>query len=314
MFDAVHAEPSRRDAVLGHAATLAPSLLRDLTTAADLGRLLHGQPLMLGPQAAPIIAAQATRMAQAAPLGASAYASPRVDNLSPNVPNPQPSVQDQTWNHQLIGSAVAHNRGYTGAGVSVMVGDTGFDTNNTALAGKFDFANGGNYIINTPDTPFDPSFVGLQSDTDSHGSHVAGIIAARKYDNVAMHGVAYDSTIIPMRLLLAGRQAPLAEYADNIPEPFEHVLTHFAETPGVRIFNASYGPSLPDGTPPQTIWNVPAGLGEYKGAMLALQAGKIIVAATGNDRERPSGRRPQSVGPGALPVHQSGARQSRRLQ
>ena len=283
VFDVVHAEPSRRDAVLGHAATLAPALLRDLTTAADLGRLLHGQPLMLGPQAAPIIAAQ-SRTAQAAPLGASAYASPRVDNLSPNLPNPLPTPQAQTWNHQLIGSAIAHGRGYTGAGVSVMVGDTGFDLNNTALAGKFDVTHAGNYVINTPTTPFDPSFVGLESNTDSHGTHVAGIIAARKFDNVAMHGVAYDSTIIPIRLLLAGPDAPLAKYADDIPEPFEHALTHFAETPGVRIFNASYGPSLPDGTPPQTVWNVPSGTGEFKGAMLAVQAGKIIVAATGNER------------------------------
>ncbi|MDP2410009.1 MAG: autotransporter domain-containing protein [Pseudolabrys sp.] len=284
VFDAVHAEPSRRDAVLGHAATLAPSLLRDLTTAADLGRLLHGQPLVLGPQSAAIIAAQTTRTAQAAPLGASAYASPRADNPSPNLPSPLPSLQAQTWNHDLIGSAVAHGRGYTGAGVAVMVGDTGFDLDNKALAGKFDVARGGNYIVNTPTTPEDPTFVGLQSDTDSHGTHVAGIIAAGKFDNVAMHGVAYDSTIIPMRLLLAGNQAPLAEYAENIPEPFEHVLTHFAETPGVMVFNASYGPSLPDGTPPQSVWNLPPGTGEYKGAMLALQAGKIIVAATGNER------------------------------
>ncbi|MDO9412287.1 MAG: autotransporter domain-containing protein [Pseudolabrys sp.] len=282
LFDTVQKAPEQRTAALHLATTLAPEHKRDLITAADLGVLLNGQRLVLAPNAAQVMAGQSG--AAAAPVSAPVYA-PLANNPSPNLPNPLPHVNDQTWNRTMIGAGVAHGLGFTGAGVTVAVGDSGFDINNAALVNRLDLTRAKNYIINNANTAYDPAFVGLQSNTDIHGSHVSGIIAAEKFDNVDMYGIAHNARIVPIRVILAGPPAPNAEYADEVIEPTRDALNYFTSLNNVMVYNASYGPSLPNGTPPQSVWTLRNTTAEYGAALGALQAGKIIVAAAGNSRE-----------------------------
>lgn len=291
VFDNVYRDPSSRDAVLDYARALAPGAVRDLAKAADLGVLTAGQRLVLAPNAAQVLSSRALASSS---IGASAYAAPASlapmgNNTSPNLPSPMPSTFAQTWNLDLIKASTAYGRGYTGKDASnnpvyVAVGDTGFDTGNAALVNKLDLSRARNYVLNNANTPYDPTFVGVQSANDKHGSHVAGIIAAEKFDNVDMHGVAYDAKIVPIRTITGGRDAPNAVIAPGFSEV--DAMNYFASLANVKVYNASYGPSLPDGTPPQKVWGVGADTQAEVGAITtALQADKIIVAANGNDRE-----------------------------
>lgn len=279
VFDSVHSRPDLRDAVLVQARGLAPALSRDLTTAADLGVLTAGQKLTLAPTSERMLQ---TRSADG--IGASAYAiATRANNTSPNLPSPPPSLYTQTWHLDMIGASVAYTRGFTGAGVTVAVGDSGFDVTNAALINKLNIALARNYVVKDG-TVYDPTqLTPLQSkEPDNHGTHVAGIIAAQKFDNVDAHGVAYDATVIPIRAV-GDVGYSYAEGIDGGAAPLEY----FASLSGVMVYNASYGPNRPAGVPPQTSWlkTLPTSDAEIQAIMNVLKAGKIIVAANGNDRE-----------------------------
>ena len=90
-----------------------------------------------------------------------------------------------------INVSTAYARGYTGSGVTVSVLDNTFDTDHPDLVGIFTTG----YNASTAGT--DVTCTGTC--TSSHGTHVAGIIAANKND-VGMHGVAYNATIKPIRI------------------------------------------------------------------------------------------------------------------
>ena len=88
-----------------------------------------------------------------------------------------------------INAANAYARGYTGSGITVSVLDSPFDTDHPNLQNVFvtgyDASSGGTDVTCTG------------SCTSSHGTHVAGIIAANKNDS-GMHGVAYNAKIKPI--------------------------------------------------------------------------------------------------------------------
>ncbi len=90
-----------------------------------------------------------------------------------------------------INASSAYARGYTGSGITVSVLDTPYDTDHPDL-------------INVFDTGYDGSSGGTDvtctgTCSTSHGTHVAGIIAANK-DNSEMHGVAYNAKIKPITI------------------------------------------------------------------------------------------------------------------
>jgi outer membrane autotransporter protein len=212
----------------------------------------------------------------------------------------------------MIHTQDAYNRGFTGNGVSVAVGDSGFDTTNAALINKLNISLGGNFLVQNGGT-YDPAQLTPQividpddpNAKDVHGSHVAGIIAAQKFSNVDMHGVAYDATVIPIRTIIAN-YAPYG-YAPGI-DGTTAPLDYFASLQGVMVYNASYGPSVPNSAPPQSVWanTLPSSQSEIQSILNVLQAGKIIVAATGNDRENnPAGRNPNGMAlyPYIQPMH-----------
>ncbi|WP_244432050.1 S8 family peptidase, partial [Rhodopseudomonas sp. B29] len=263
---------------MSHVATLAPLSTRNLTTAADLGVLTSGQPMTLAPNAAQVLGA---RTASASVGTAFNQNVAMANNNSPNFPTSLPSTSDQTWNLTAIGAQTAYSRGFTGAGVNVVVADTGFDLGNAALSNKFLTSLGQNYVVKNG-TTFDPTELTPltdQKDPDNHGTHVSGIIAAEKFDNVDAHGVAYGANIIPLRIL-TGDGYSVAGGGDASVK----ALNYFASLSGAMVYNASYGPDF-DGQFNLTQWKVYNPTDEANAMLNALQAGKIIVAANGNDRK-----------------------------
>ena len=76
----------------------------------------------------------------------------------------------------------------TGTNIKVAVNDTGIS--HTALSSFMGSSVGYDYVTST---------AGVSADGNGHGTHVAGIIAAPK-DDTEMHGIAYNSTLVPFRI------------------------------------------------------------------------------------------------------------------
>lgn len=118
----------------------------------------------------------------------------------------------------IINASEAYAQGYTGLGQTVGVLDTPVRVDHPELAGKADMM--------PPTQNGEPMTPNWQEST--HGSHVAGIVAAKR-DGIGMHGVAFDADI------WAG---PVLDNPDVLD-----LEDYFASHPEVRIFNNSWGNS-----------------------------------------------------------------------
>ncbi|MGN6460137.1 MAG: autotransporter domain-containing protein [Pseudolabrys sp.] len=284
VFDATHRHPGQRDAVLSHARTLGPGLTRDLTTAADLGVLTAGHDLRLSPRG---VAALNARGAMATgSFAATGPAAGPASAMAPTAfaPPTMPSAGNQTWHLDMIKADVANGRGYTGSGVAVAVGDTGFDLTHPSLATKFDLTRAYSNMVVNGET-YNPNYAGIQWTGDSHGTHVAGIIGAKRDASLSdFRGVAYDASIVPIRMIFDTYIADnnLAQYM--VSSPLADGINYFTSLTNVKVMNASFGPNAPE--QPQRVWSVDrSDLSEAIAAQRALAADKIIVAAAGNDRD-----------------------------
>ncbi|WP_440951900.1 S8 family serine peptidase [Methanococcoides sp. FTZ1] len=142
----------------------------------------------------------------------------------------------------------------TGTGVVVAVLDTGVaqnapDLTNTNFVAGYDFVN----------DDVNPT------DDNSHGTHVAGTIAQSTNNGKGVAGIAYDCSIMPVKVLNAQGSGTLDNLVNGI---------YFATDNGADVISMSLGYSP----------------GYYPGALLdealedAHSRGVTIVAAAGNDR------------------------------
>jgi serine protease len=194
------------------------------------------------------------------------------------VPN-DPSFGAQ-WHYGIIGLPAAWDN-IRGAGVIVAVIDSGMRSDHPDLAGVAVFGPGNMDFIddpangdgNGPDP--DPTDPGCPADTSdpSHGTHVAGTIAALSNNGVGVAGVNWGGAtpirIMPLRVLglvppYTAAQCGFGSYADII-EAIDYAVLH-----GAKIINMSLGGSA-GSTPMDTaIANARA-------------AGVTLVAAAGNN-------------------------------
>jgi subtilisin family serine protease len=102
---------------------------------------------------------------------------------------------------------------------------------------------------------------GYPVDYDQHGSHVAGIIAARGDNGIGVSGVMWSARIMPLRFLGVTGSGDVAKAAEAI---------EYAANNGARIINASWGGNDYSNT-------------LYNAIDYARQKNVLVVAAAGND-------------------------------
>lgn len=190
------------------------------------------------------------------------YAEPNLQVSALGTPN-DPLYQYQ-WHFNQIDVEGAWSAG-KGKGVTVAVIDTGVawksDKNKNFLMAPdlkgTDFVEGYDFVDDDKD-PFDEH---------GHGTHVAGTIAQTTNNGYGVAGVAFESSIMPLRVLNKHGYGSVSDIADSI---------RFAADNNAQVINMSLGGPLPSLTMRSAI--------QY-----AHSKGVTIIAAAGN-----SGRKMRS--------------------
>ncbi|HMK67232.1 MAG TPA: S8 family peptidase, partial [Stellaceae bacterium] len=174
---------------------------------------------------------------------------------------------ESTWSYSIgqIKAPAAWNRGYTGAGVTVAVFDSGIDTGDNQFVGR---------ISSTPGYDATTGKLGVTTDDMWHGTFVAGIIAADR-DGTGMVGVAYGAQLLPIRIVNPNGSITLSDSQLA-------AAINYATASGAKVFNNSWNSSQSILRLSASYLNsvMPQTLAAYK---TAVQAGAIIVFAAGND-------------------------------
>ncbi|MGH3737033.1 MAG: S8 family serine peptidase [Micromonosporaceae bacterium] len=178
-------------------------------------------------------------------------------------------LYDKQWGLQQINAEQAWATS-TGAGAVIAVLDTGLDLNHPEFSGKlvpgatFTCPKGavpcGNGDWKGPD--------GVGNDSDTHGTHVAGIAAAAAGNGAGIAGVAPNAKIMPVKVLEAG-SGSYEEIANGIRWATDH---------GADVINMSLGGLA--GTQVLPILGIETAMAEA--IAYAVSQGTAVVSAAGN--------------------------------
>ncbi|WP_206340832.1 S8 family peptidase [Marinicauda algicola] len=169
----------------------------------------------------------------------------------------------------LINAISAYEAGATGLGILVAVVDTGVELADSEFDGT---GTGANQIH-----PASTDIVSNRTanDVDGHGTGVAGVIAAKK-DDVVMHGVAFQSTILAIRADSVGScEADGGEGCTFSDSATAAAIDH-AVANGARIINLSLGRDAELGDDASRT---------FAAMRRAADAGVLLVVAAGNQDE-----------------------------
>jgi subtilisin family serine protease len=114
------------------------------------------------------------------------------------------------WNYSALRLGEIHTS-LTGAGITVAVIDSGVNRTGPELNGAGQVLDGCDWVI----SPTNVCTGTGVTDQNGHGTHVAGIIAA-KNDGLGVTGVAPNATILPLRVLDANGSGYLSDVAAAI--------------------------------------------------------------------------------------------------
>lgn len=205
-------------------------------------------------------AAEAIAMYQANPAVEFAqqnYTIRSQDHPSSGIPVSADPLSGQQWHLSHLGLPEAWKTA-TGKGVVVAVIDSGIDMAHPDLRGQL--IAGPDYIDGD----------GNPADENGHGTHVAGIVAARKDNTEGVCGVAPDAQVLAIRVLARNGGGSMFSIAKGIKFAADYGKKNKVPV----VINLSLGgPAIPDPI------NWLAGkYANYKGALL--------VAAAGNSNSR----------------------------
>ena len=183
------------------------------------------------------------------------------------------------WGPSAIGAPSAWAAGYRGAGARVAILDGGLYSNHADLAGAIDVARSASFV---PGQPFNAD-VG----TFWHGTHVAGIVAARD-NNVGVIGIAPQATLIGVKVLHNG--------TGSFGWAIQGIM--YASTPiaqggaGAQIINMSLGAQIDKGQPGYSDEGVRSLLRAIdRATAYAWDHGVTVIASAGNNATNLDNRR-----------------------
>lgn len=101
-----------------------------------------------------------------------------------------------SWGVQQIGARMVHDQGINGTGVRIAVLDTGIDYTHEEL--NDNYKGGVSFVLDIYGNVINPD--GYDDSTYSHGTHVAGIIAAED-NGIGVVGVAPNASIYAVKVL-----------------------------------------------------------------------------------------------------------------
>ncbi len=186
-------------------------------------------------------------------LAAEISALPGVAYAEPNYVvraflNPNDTDYHQQWGHDAINSEDAWEIGTGSSAVTIAIIDTGLDMDHPEFTGRVtsgkDYAEGDNF----PD------------DDNGHGTHVAGIAAAKGNNGIGIAGMAWNVQVMPIKVLGSDGRGYVSWVVDGI---------YYATNNGASIINLSLGST--------------ANVGALEDAVnYALGQDVVVVAAAGN--------------------------------
>ncbi|MDF2683186.1 MAG: Serine protease, in family [Brevibacillus sp.] len=206
---------------------------------------------------------------------------PNVEYIEPNIRMyATASIEDlyysEQWGLEQIQAPKAWEATRDSSEVTVAVIDTGVDYTHPDLRGRVDTVHDIDYVNHDRDA----------KDDEGHGTHVAGIIAA-KLNSQGIAGVAGNRNIkiLPLKALDRDGEGDMYDVATAIMD---------AADLGADVINLSLGAKLKDGeeSAPRTITDAI----EY-----AMDKGALVVAAAGNDAANADRYVPASI-PGVVTV------------
>lgn len=170
------------------------------------------------------------------------------DETSPSLTGPNDQYYSKQWNLHKIGIEGAWSQ-TKGSGITVAVIDTGItkvrDLYETKFVKGYDFVNDREEA----------------KDDNGHGTHVAGTIAQATNNKYGVAGIAYEASLMPLKVLSSYGGGTVADIAEAIK---------FAADKGADVINMSLGGGGESQLMKEAI--------EY-----AHRKGVVIIAAAGNE-------------------------------
>ncbi len=174
---------------------------------------------------------------------------------------------NQTGYLQGIGASTAYSRGADGSGVVVAILDTRFDEDHPEYAGRVHSASREMFDsgLGLPD---------LSGDTTNHGTAVANIAIGGRNGN-AVHGVAYNATILGLGLAPSGSSGQISD-GNLIPDAIIYAANN-----GAHVTNHSF---LGGFTDPNDAQNYSGPSNAYRNAYQSVITNDVMmVVAAGNE-------------------------------
>ena len=169
------------------------------------------------------------------------------------------------WAPNAVNAPAAWNAGYLGAGARVAILDGGIHSTHIDIAPNLDVARSASFVVG----------FNFNQDVGTfwHGTHVAGIVAARG-NGIGTVGIAPAATIIGVKVLHNGS----GTFASVI-QGILYAATPIAEGgAGANIINMSLGAVFPR----QGVGAAQLANALSRASMYARQRGTLVVAAAGN--------------------------------
>lgn len=183
------------------------------------------------------------------------------------------NLQDQ-WALHLLNMSEAWQYS-KGSGVVVAVVDTGVMTKKVGFYGPVTTHGDLEGQLTNQDDWFDIVDGGLPDDKQGHGTHIAGIIAAKGDNGKGMIGIAPESKIMPVRVTKTGASTPENNWTASVwSQVAEGII--WAAQHGSRVINVSLSSSTDEYD--ESIRDL-----MYDAIAAARAAGAIVVVSAGND-------------------------------